>query len=63
VTPFGGVWEKLAVVAATEGLGHGEQGFAITGKVNKERLRRIQEVLNRLEHPENGKRVKPKVQD
>lgn len=59
VTPFGGVWEKLAVVAATEGLGHGEQGFAITGKVNKERLRRIQEVLNRLEHPENGKRIKP----
>ncbi|HEY4478744.1 MAG TPA: TdeIII family type II restriction endonuclease [Candidatus Paceibacterota bacterium] len=59
VTPFGGVWEKLAVVAATEGLGYGEQGFAITGKVNKERLRRIQEVLNRLEHPENGKRVKP----
>ncbi|MBI5401070.1 MAG: TdeIII family type II restriction endonuclease [Candidatus Yonathbacteria bacterium] len=59
VTPFGGVWEKLAVVAATEGLGHGEQGFSITGKVNKERLRRIQEVLNRLEHPENGKRVKP----
>ena len=23
VTPFGGVWEKLAVVAATAGLGYG----------------------------------------
>lgn len=59
VTPFGGVWEKLAVVAATEGLGQGEQGFSISGRVNKERLRRIQEVLNRLEHPGNGERVRP----
>jgi len=59
VTPFGGVWEKLAVVAAMEGLGHGEQSFSITGNVNKERLRRIQEILNRLEHPGSGERVRP----
>ncbi len=35
VTPFGGVWEKLAQVGA-------------------ERLRRIQEILNRLEHKKKG---------
>src|SRR5690349_14816410 len=45
VTPFGGVWEKLAVVAATHGLGYGTTGVAITGNVKAERLRRISEVL------------------
>lgn len=55
VTPFGSVWERLAVVAAQEGLGLGTLGHGITGTVRQERLRRIQEVLNRLEHPEKGK--------
>lgn len=60
VTPFGGVWEKLAIVAADKGLGNGIKGHTITGKVNAERLRRIQEVLNSLEHIEKGKkRVRP----
>ena len=60
VTPFGGVWEKLAIVAANKGLGYGEKGRTITGKVNAERLRRIQEVLNNLEHGEKGKkRIRP----
>ncbi len=60
VTPFGDVWEELAIVAANKGLGFGEKGRSITGNVNAERLRRIQEVLNRLEHSENGKKkVKP----
>ena len=60
VTPFGSAWERLAIVAAEKGLGHGEKGRAITGKINAERLRRIQEVLNNLEHSENGKkRVRP----
>jgi len=60
VTPFGGVWEKLAIVAANKGLGYGEKGHTITGKINAERLRRIQEVLNNLEHSEKGKkRVRP----
>lgn len=60
VTPFGGVWEKLAIVAADKGLGYGEKGKLITGKVNAERLRRIQEVLNNLEHGEKGKkRIRP----
>ena len=60
VTPFGGVWEKLAIVAANKGLGFGEKGRTITGKVNAERLRRIQEVLNNLEHGEKGKkRIRP----
>lgn len=60
VTPFGGVWEKLAIVAANKGLGRGEKGRAIVGKVNAERLRRIQEVLNNLEHGiKEKKRIKP----
>ncbi|HBR15010.1 MAG TPA: TdeIII family type II restriction endonuclease [Candidatus Omnitrophica bacterium] len=60
VTPFGGVWEKLAIVAANKGLGHGEQGVSIKGQVNSERLRRIQEILNTLEHSGKGKeKVRP----
>lgn len=60
VTPFGGVWEKLAIVAANQGLGYGEKGYTITGKINAERLRRIQEILNNLEHSEKGKKkIKP----
>jgi hypothetical protein len=54
VTPFGNVWEKLAIVAAKEGLGFGEVGHNIHGVVKSERLRRITEVLNRLEHPSPG---------
>src|SRR3989344_4212833 len=60
VTPFGDVWEKLAIVAANKGLGYGEKGYVVTGKINAERLRRIQEVLNNLEHAEEGKkRIRP----
>ncbi|MDX8377681.1 MAG: TdeIII family type II restriction endonuclease [Mariprofundales bacterium] len=55
VTPFGGVWEKLAQVVAEEHHGHCEKGKTITGEVGSERLRRIQEVLNRLEHKQKGK--------
>jgi hypothetical protein len=54
VTPFGGVWEKLAVVAAQQAHGHGEKGYAVCGTVGDERLRRIQEVLNKLEHKHAG---------
>ncbi|MEN3335102.1 MAG: hypothetical protein V7641_4467 [Blastocatellia bacterium] len=59
VTRFGNVWEKLAVVAANEGLGYGTAGHIIHGTVKKERLRRISEVLNHLEHPEGGARIRP----
>lgn len=60
VTPFGNAWEKLAIVTANEGLGYGVKGHSITGTINAERLRRIQEVLNRLEHAEEGReRVRP----
>lgn len=54
VTPFGGVWEKLAVVMAENVLGRAETAFAIRGNVGQERLRRITEVLNKLEHQERG---------
>lgn len=65
VTPFGGVWEKLAIVAAKEGLGLGEQGHTISGVVPADRLRRISEVLARLEHQDAAakkakeKRIRP----
>lgn len=55
VTPFGGVWEKLAKVAAQNSLGMCETGYSITGNIGTERLRRIQQVLNTLEHSEKGK--------
>jgi hypothetical protein len=60
VTPFGTAWEKLAVEAAKAGLGYGEIKHTIQGTVKEERLRRIQEVLDALEHPEKGKsRTRP----
>jgi len=60
VTPFGKVWEKLAIVAASKGLGYGEQEVSIKGNINSERLRRIQEILNELEHSGKGKeKIRP----
>lgn len=60
VTPFGGVWEKLAVVAAKHGLGYATVNHTITGTIKQDRLRRITEILNRLEHSEKGQaRIKP----
>jgi hypothetical protein len=56
VTPFGGVWERLAQVAANAGLGKGETGYTIKGLVKSERLRRITEVLNKLEHAGTGEK-------
>ena len=50
VTPFGKVWESLAQVVAIEAHGHCVMGKTIFGTICSERLRRIQEVLNRLEH-------------
>lgn len=50
VTPFGKVWEKLAQVVAIEAHGECFMGHTISGNVKSERLRRIQEVLNSLEH-------------
>jgi hypothetical protein len=60
VTPFGNVWEKLAVVAANAGIGYGEMQHTITGTVNAERLRRITETLNKLDYgKKKNKRIKP----
>ena len=60
VTPFGKVWESLAQVVATEAHGHCVMGQTITGTIGSERLRRIQEVLNRLEHSaKDVAKVKP----
>jgi Type II restriction endonuclease, TdeIII len=60
VTPFGGVWEKLAQVVAIEAHGNCNMGHTITGTIGSESLRRIQEVLNRLEHNQDGGiKIKP----
>lgn len=60
VTPFGGIWEDLAVTAAEYGLGRGQKGVTISGVVKQERLRRITEVLNKLEHSEKGQaKIRP----
>ncbi len=60
VTPFGNVWEHLAVVAANVGLGYGVVKHNINGTINAERLRRITQVLNTLEHSSKGqKKTKP----
>jgi hypothetical protein len=60
VTPFGGVWEKLAQVVAIEAHGNCLLGHSVNGTVGSESLRRIQEVLNRLEHnPKGEQKVKP----
>lgn len=56
VTPFGNAWQSLAIVAAEAGLGHGVASHRIDGVVKAERLRRITEILNRLEHAERGQR-------
>lgn len=60
VTPFGNVWENLAKVAATAGLGKGETTYTLHGQVKAERLRRITEILNKLEHAGKGeKKTRP----
>jgi len=58
VTPFGRVWEKLAEVAIKKGIGNCVLGKVIVGNIPQERLRRITEVLNKLEHPNVGE-VRP----
>jgi hypothetical protein len=60
VTPFGNVWERLAQVVAIEAHGSCLMGHTIDGVVGSESLRRIQEVLNQLEHSKKGdEKIKP----
>ncbi len=60
VTPFGSIWEKLTVAAATVFHGRCEKGYTICGTIGDVSLRRIQETLNRLEHPEGRQgRIRP----
>jgi len=59
VTPFGSVWEKLAQIVALEAYGNCQMGYPVNGFIGQESLRRIQEVLNRLEHYKGKNKVKP----
>ena len=56
VTPFGTAWERLAMAVGNVHHGKCTKGASVEGTIGKERLRRIQEVLNRLEHGVNGKK-------
>lgn len=56
VTPFGTAWEKLAVAVGKVYHGHCSQGCTVEGTIGEESLRRIQEVLNKLEHGVDGKK-------
>lgn len=49
VTPFGKAWQSLAVAVGKTYHGQCGQEVKVEGLVGKESLRRIQEVLNRLE--------------
>lgn len=55
VTPFGNVWEQLAVAVASQHHGACFQGYTVEGTVGENSLRRIQEVLNGLEHGVRGR--------
>lgn len=60
VTPFGSAWEKLAVAVGSVYHGACSKGVTVEGTIGKESLRRIQEVLNKLEHGVKGeKKQKP----
>jgi hypothetical protein len=54
VSPFGRVWEQMAVVVAQERHKHCVQNKDIDGVIMEDRLRRITEVLSKLEHPGRG---------
>lgn len=56
---FRGVWVMLTVVLAQTILGNGEINHLIKGNVKADRLRRIAEVLNNLEHGEGKDRIRP----
>tara|TARA_B100000686_G_C16725355_1_gene937436 strand:+ start:275 stop:1105 length:831 start_codon:yes stop_codon:yes gene_type:complete len=59
-TPFGHVWEKLAQVVAENAGDYAEREHSITGVVKRDRLGRIGEILNNLEHSKKGDdKVKP----
>ena len=49
VTPFGKAWQALAVAVGKTHLGICGQEVKVEGVIGKERLRRIYEILNRLE--------------
>lgn len=65
VTPFGTVWEQLAMVVAKEMHGNCRKGATIQGTIGKERLLRIEEVLNRQEHAikDKGQKLRPNWND
>lgn len=60
VTPFGSAWEKLAMAVGIAYHGNCQKGKIIEGTIGEECLRRIQEILNNLEHDVVGvKKHKP----
>jgi hypothetical protein len=58
VTPFGTVWEQLAVAVAQQGLGYAQVGRSVAGVVPEGRLSRISALINRLEHQDADARAR-----
>lgn len=60
VTDFGKTWQHLAVVAAEEAHAVAKEEYLIEGTIYEGRLKRIQEVLNKLDHKTKGSpRISP----
>lgn len=59
VTPFGKVWERLAIVVAEHRFGPASQDTRVTGTIPSLRLERIAETLRNLEHKTSTSRIRP----
>ena len=60
VTPFGGVWEKLAAVIGEKTFGYGANQHMVVGRARQGCLDRIQRTLDDLEHKgSDGERTQP----
>lgn len=62
VTPFGKVWEQLAVAASKAISKQTHQGYKIDGLIMSGRLKRITSIINQLEHPtlnNKGEKIRP----
>lgn len=51
VTPFGKIWQQLALIIAEDSWDEVAQEYRLTGNIQQERLNRITTILNELERP------------
>ena len=60
VTPFGKLWERLAIVVAEHRFGTASQEARVSGTIPRVRLERIAETLRNLEHKTHRSKARPK---